>query len=160
VIASGGKVSDGEGIDFTIESEKKMIAVALKSGPNIFNASQKKRQAQEFASVRNRLYKIQKQFDPILGHGYGTLKSEPTKDRIYRDLSGQTFWKEITGDEEFYLKLITLMKDVPAKHRKKYMLLWDAAVNRFTKQFIDDFCFSDGNINWEQLVKFISEAKK
>jgi hypothetical protein len=52
------------------------------------------------------------------------------------------------------------MKDVPAKHRKKYMLLWDAAVNRFTKQFIDDFCFSDGNINWEQLVKFISEAKK
>ena len=74
IIASGGKVSDGEGMDFVIESEKKVIAVALKSGPNPFNSSAKKRQSQEFSSVRNRLYKIQKQFDPILGHAYGTLK--------------------------------------------------------------------------------------
>ena len=117
VIVSGGKVSDGEGVDFTVESERKVIAVALKSGPNIFNASQKKRQSQEFSELRNRLYKLQKQFDPILGHAYGSLKSEPTNERIYRDLSGQTFWKEITGDDTFYLKLITLMKDVPLKHK-------------------------------------------
>ena len=160
IITSGGKVSDGEGIDFVIESERRVIAVALKSGPNPFNSSAKKRQSQEFSSVRNRLYKIQKQFDPILGHAYGTLNSEPTKDRIYRDLSGQAFWKEITGDDNFYLKLITLMKDVPAKHRKKYTLLWDAAVNRFTKQFIDEFCSIDGNIDWEKLVKFVSEEKR
>jgi len=70
-IASGGKVSDAEGVDFVVESPDRVLAVALKSGPNIYNASQKKRQSQEFVAVRNRLYKLHKQYDPLLGHAYG-----------------------------------------------------------------------------------------
>jgi len=158
-IASGGKVSDAEGVDFVIETEDRITAVALKSGPNIYNASQKKRQSQEFNAVRSRLYKLNKQFDPILGHAYGRLKTEPTKDRSYRDRSGQAFWTEITGDDEFYLKLANLMKDEPAKHRREYTSAWDAAVNRFTAEFIEDYCFSDGSIDWEKLVRFVSEDK-
>jgi hypothetical protein len=57
-IASGGNVSDAEGVDFVIETDTCFTAVALKSGPNIFNSSQKKRQSQEFQAVRSRLYKI------------------------------------------------------------------------------------------------------
>ncbi len=158
-IASGGKVSDAEGVDFVIETGERITAIALKSGPNIYNASQKKRQSQEFNAVRSRLYKLHKQFDPILGHAYGRLKTEPTKDRSYRDLSGQAFWAEITGDKDFYLRLITLMKDTPAKYKREYISTWDAAINRFTAEFIKDFCFSDGNIDWEQLVSFVSEDK-
>ncbi len=158
-IASGNKASDAEGVDFVVESEAHITAVALKSGPNIYNASQKKRQSQEFLAVRSRLYKLHKQFDPILGHAYGRLKTEPTKDRIYRDRSGQAFWTEITGDPDFYLKLVRLMKDVPAKHRREYTPAWDAAINRFTAEFIKDFCFPDGSIDWEKLVRFVSEEK-
>ncbi len=158
-ISSGGKGSDAEGVDFVIESEDGITAVALKSGPNIYNASQKKRQSQEFLAVRSRLYKLHKHFDPILGHAYGRLKTEPTKDRIYRDSSGQAFWSEITGDSNFYLKLINLMKDAPIKHKREYTDAWDAAINRFTAEFIKDFCFPDGSIDWEKLVQFVSEAK-
>lgn len=158
-IASGSKVSDAEGVDFVIESEERITAVALKSGPYPYNASQKKRQSQEFLAVRSRLYKLHKQYDPILGHGYGRLKSEPTKDRIYRDRSGQAFWTEITGDPDFYLKLVRLMKDEPAKHRKEYAPAWGAAINRFTAEFIKDFCFPDGSIDWEKLVQFVSKDK-
>jgi len=158
-IVSGAKTSDAEGVDFVIESGERITAVALKSGPNIYNASQKKRQSQEFLAVRSRLYKLQKQFDPILGHAYGRLKTEPTKDRIYRDRSGQAFWTEITGDSDFYLKLVRLMKDVPTKHRREYTPAWDAAINRFTAEFIKDFCFPDGSIDWEKLVRFVSEEK-
>ena len=159
-IASEGRVSDAEGVDFTVETENRILAVALKSGPNIYNASQKKRQSQEFAAVRNRLYKIQKQFDPLLGHAYGRLKTEPTSDRIYRDRSGQAFWAEITGDDDFYLKLIRLMKDEPLKHKEEYTPAWDAAVNRFTAEFIKDFCFPDGRVDWEKFVRFVSEDKE
>ena len=158
-IASGGKASDAEGVDLVIESGKRITAIALKSGPNIYNASQKKRQSQEFLAVRSRLYKLHKQFDPILGHGYGRLKTESTKDRIYRDRSGQAFWREITGDGDFYLKLVRLMKDEPAKHRKEYAPAWDAAINRFTAEFIKDFCLPDGRIDWEKLVRLVSEDK-
>jgi len=158
-IASGGKASDAEGVDFVIESEKRITAIALKSGPNIYNASQKKRQSQEFLAVRSRLYKLHKQFDPILGHAYGRLKTKPSKDLIYRDSSGQAFWQEVTGDPDFYLKLVRLMKDEPTKHRKEYAPAWDAAINRFTADFIKDFCLPDGSIDWEKLVRFVSEAK-
>jgi hypothetical protein len=158
-IASGAKVSDAEGVDFVIESEDHVLAVALKSGPNIYNASQKKRQCQEFLALRSRLYKLHKEFDPMLGHAYGRAKAEPTKDLIYRRRSGQAFWSEITGDTDFYLKLIRMMKDEPAKHKEKYTPAWDAAINKFTAEFIKDFCFADGRIDWEKLVRFVSENK-
>lgn len=156
-IAVGAKVSDAEGVDFIIESEDRFLAVALKSGPNIYNASQKKRQSQEFSALRNRLYKLHKQFDPMLGHAYGRARTEASKDLVYRRRSGQAFWAEITGDPDFYLKLVRLMKEEPSKHKQKYAPAWDAAVNRFTAEFIEDFCFPDGHIDWEKLVRFVSE---
>ncbi|OGO43473.1 MAG: cytoplasmic protein [Chloroflexi bacterium RBG_16_60_22] len=158
-IVSEGKASDAEGVDFVIETGERITAIALKSGPNIYNASQKKRQSQEFNAVRSRLYKLHKPFDPILGHAYGRLKTEPTKDRLYRDLSGQAFWTEITGDSSFYLKLIRLMKDLPAKYKKEYTSAKDTAINRFTAEFIKDFCHADGGIHWEKLVHFVSEDR-
>jgi hypothetical protein len=157
-IASGAKVSDAEGVDFVIESKDRILAVALKSGPNIYNASQKKRQSQEFLALRSRLYKIHKQFGPMLGHAYGRASAEPTKDIVYRRRSGQDFWTEITGDPDFYLKLVRLMKEEPAKHKQEYAPAWDAAVNRFTAEFVKDFCFSNGRIDWEKLVQFVSGA--
>jgi len=158
-IVSKSTVSDGAGVDFTIETKQRITAIAMKSGPNPFNSSAKRRQSQEFLALRNRLYKIQKQFDAVLGHGYGRSKSKPTSERVYRDSSGQAFWTEITGDPDFYLKLIRLMKDAPAIHKKEYTLSWDAAINRFTAEFVIDFCFKDGTIDWEKLVQFVSEDK-
>jgi hypothetical protein len=156
-IAATGKVSEAEGVDFVIESDTKVLAVALKSGPNIFNASQKKRQSQEFGAVRNRLYKVQKQFDAMLGHAYGRAWTEPTTERIYRDRSGQAFWAEITGDSDFYLKLIRLMRDAPRLHKDKYLPAWQVALNRFTKEFMAEFCLADGRIDWDKLVRLVSE---
>ncbi|MDI6857947.1 MAG: PmeII family type II restriction endonuclease [Dehalococcoidia bacterium] len=158
-IAAGGKTSDGAGVDFVVETMDRILAVAVKSGPNIFNASQKKRQSQEFSEVRNRLYKLHKQFDALLGHGYGRAKTEPTTERVYRDRSGQAFWAEMTGDPDFYLKLIRLMKDAPKLHKEKYQPEWDMLANRFTREFMEDFCFPDGRIDWEELVRFVSEER-
>jgi hypothetical protein len=158
-IASGGKVPDAEGVDFIIESKERIIAVALKSGPYPYNASQKKRQSQEFLAVRSRLYKLHKQFDPILGHAYGRVKSKPSKALIYRDSSGQAFWHEITGDPEFYLKLVRLMKTEINQSSWEHDQVLDAAINRFTAEFIRDFCFPDGSIDWEKLVRFTSEDR-
>jgi hypothetical protein len=159
-IASGGKVSSAEGVDFEKETDDKYLAVAVKSSPSWGNASQKKRINDEFMALRSRLYKIHKQFDAMIGHGYGRSHSKPSKTRIYRSVSGQAFWTEITGDPDFYLKLIRLMKDEPHKHNEEYKIAWGAAVNRFTLEFINDFCFPDGRIDWEKLVRFVSEEKK
>lgn len=156
---SGGKVSDAEGVDFAVEKPRRYTAVALKSGPNVFNASQKKRQNQEFNALKSRLLKLNKQFDPLLGHAYGKVRSDPSRDQVCRELSGQAFWAEITGDPNFYLKLMRLMKGIPARHKERQSKEWAAAINRFTLEFARDFCFEDGKINWNKLVDFVSKEK-
>lgn len=154
-IVSGGTVSDASGVDFVVETENRITSVAMKSGPNPYNASQKSKQSLDFVAVRNRLYKMHKEFDPVLGHGYGRRNS-PNIGLLYRDSSGQAFWHEMTGDPDFYLKLIRLMRDEPTKHRQEYQPKWDAAVNRFTAEFVRDYCLSDGSIDWEKLVRLVS----
>lgn len=157
-IAAGADVSTREGNDIVIETENAIRVIAVKSGPNPYNASQKKRQSQEFIAIRNRLYKMQKEYDPVLGHAYGRKNGPAGSDLIYRDSSGQSFWFELTGDQDFYLKLIRLMRDEPAKHREEYRPQWEAIINRFTKTFIEDFCDAQGNIQWERLVRIVSET--
>jgi hypothetical protein len=105
------------------------------------------------------LYKLHKRFDPVLAAAYGRKNLEPRGKRTYRTVAGQRFWEEITGDPEFYIRLITLMRDIPQRHRDAYRPEWEAAVNRLTQEFLRDFCHDDGHVNWEKLVAFVSAAK-
>jgi len=156
---SGGSVSPTPGVDLAIETNSKYSAYAVKSGPNPFNSSAKKRQNDEFSSLRSRLLKIRKEFDPVLAYSYGRTIKPPGKNQIYREIAGQAFWEELTEDSDFYLKLITLMGDIPRKHMEKYKPQLDAAINRLTIEFATDFCHENGLINWEKLVEFVSKNK-
>jgi hypothetical protein len=155
----GITVSDAKGVDLVLDEANVVHAYALKSGPNPFNSSQKERQNTEFLELKSRLMKLRKQFDPVLAYAYGRKNKPSSGKYVYRQSSGQEFWKEITGDDEFYLKLITLMKDEPQKKMDAYRKDWDATINRFTKEFTEDFCFENGHINWEKLTQFVSASE-
>jgi hypothetical protein len=153
---SGGVISPSEGVDIAIETETRYKAISVKSGPNIFNASQKKKQNQQFMELRSRLLKSGKQFDALLAACYGRVSKEPSDRYIYRIRSGQVFWEEITGDPDFYLKLHHLMGEHPLVHRPNHQKIWAAAVNRFTVQLVQDFGFETGEIDWDKIVQFNS----
>lgn len=156
---SAGKKSSAKGIDIEIEAET-YKAIAVKSGPNVFNSSQTARMNDEFQELQNRLRQylkqLGKQFDPILGCSYGKRVSSPTTKRRYRIVSGQAFWKEITGDPDFYLKLIRLMRDYPEKQRERYQQEWSKVVNRFTRDLLTEFADESGSLDWEKIVSFNS----
>jgi hypothetical protein len=153
---SGGVISPSEGVDVAVETDTTYKAIAVKSGTSVFNAQSRKRQIHDFKVLGNRLKKLQKHFDPIVGYSYGKKKQRNIETASFRELAGQAFWEELTGDSEFYLKIIRLMKDKPQEHIISYRQNWDAAVNRFTLEFVKDFCHPDGNIDWERLVRFNS----
>jgi hypothetical protein len=153
----GGTVSPSEGVDIAIETKITYKAIAVKSGPNIFNASQARKQNQEFMSLRSRLAKLKKDFDAVLGHAYGTKKTPADGNKIYRSSSGQAFWEELTGDAEFYLRIIRLMNDEDiAQHRAEFEIEYDKAVNRYLAEFIPEFCDTDGSIAWDRLLEYNS----
>ena len=157
---SNAQIAAAKGVDFVIETETTYQVISLKSGPNAFNSSQVSKQSQQFEEIRKSLAatvrRLRKEFIPILGCGYGRVDSPPTDTRKYHKLAGQALWERITGDADFYLKLIRFMQDDPEKHRPEFKAAWDRAVNRFVKEFTARFCDSTGNIQWENLVRFNS----
>lgn len=91
---SGGTVSPSEGVDIAIETDDRYSAYAIKSGPNPFNSSAKKRQNDEFNSLRSRLIKLRKQFDPVLAYSYGRKISSPKKIKFIVRLLDKHFGKK------------------------------------------------------------------
>ena len=155
-----GTVSTAEGVDIEIENKTQFTAYSVKSNANAHNSSAQKKQMDQFNTVKRRLRKIHKEFDPVLGAAYGKTVSAPTEKRHYRVVAGQKFWEEITNDEDFYLKIIILMKKIPQKHMKKYKPKLDKLVNVLNQEFRDEFCTKDGDIDWPLITKFLSEKKK
>lgn len=159
IAASGGNKALAEGVDIMVEdkSENTIYAIAVKSGTSVFNADSKKRQEQNFAAARKLAQQAKARYEPIIGYSYGkkrtTGKGKPT---IYRELAGQDFWSELTGDPDFYIKIIKYMGNKPEMYLEQYRESYNKASNRLVRQFTADFCDEDGSINWDLLVKFNS----
>lgn len=152
--------SDGEGVDVTIKSASDAIAIAVKSGVNVFNADSKKKQSENFTALGKRLHKLNLRFDPVVGYCYGR-KAQTARSKVnFRELAGQAFWEFLTGEEDFYLRIVDLMGRKPAEHRPLFQESFDKAKNRFTLEFLEEFSNSDGAINWDKLLEFNSGVKR
>lgn len=157
---SGGKPSPSEGVDIAIHDDDKYLAIAVKSGPSVFNAQSKKRQNQDFQALYSRLQKLQKHFDALVGYGYGRKDSPANDKKIFRELAGQAFWCELTGDEEFYLRILKVMATRPVEHKNAYQKEWTKAKNRFVREFSEKYCKENGEIDWEKILRMNSRRKK
>jgi len=157
--SKGGHTAGSVGVDIEYESSLTNTSIAVKSATNAQNASAQGKQNSEFITVRNIKQKSGKSFDAILGYCYGRAAGMPSG-KIYRRLAGQAFWKELTGDDNFYLKIIQAMKDHPELHRQQYDTERANLANRLVRDFGLNFEAMDGSIDWEKLLRFNSGMDK
>lgn len=157
IAASQGQKSLSEGIDIEVNRDNTIYAIAVKSGPKVFNADSRKKQEQNFLAANRLAQQARKRFVPIIGYGYGKKRtSDRGTPKFYIELAGKQFWTELTGDEEFYLKLIRFMDKLPERYVEEFNAAYQKAANRLVREFTQDFCFGDGSIDWEKLVTFNS----
>lgn len=155
--ASQGQKALAEGVDIMVERDNTIYAIAVKSGTSVFNASSKKKQEQNFMAAQKLAQQVHKRFVPIIGYSYGKKKvSDRGVPKFYQELAGQDFWTELTGDDQFYIKLIRYMGTLPEKYVEKFEKSYQKAANRLVKEFTTEFCLEDGSIDWEKLVEFNS----
>lgn len=155
-------ISHGEGMDMSIENlQVRVSPIAVKSGPNVFNAASKKKQAQNFLSLRARLSKAGTLYDPIIGYCYGRKKQTATSTGAgqYRELAGQLFWFELTGEPDFYLRIIDLMGTRPLAHAPLFEDAFARASNRLAAAFLAGFQLANGAIDWQKFAMFNSAAE-
>lgn len=159
IAASNGNKALAEGIDIMLQDHENntITAIAVKSGPSVFNSDSKKRQEQNFMAAAKLAQQAKACYEAYIGYCYGKKKeSGRGKPKMYRELAGKDFWWKITGEEEFYIKLIGYMGDLPEKYVARFQESYTKAANRLVREFSNSFCKEDGSIDWEKLVKFNS----
>lgn len=154
------ETSHGEGVDISISNDSFIMPIAVKSGVNVFNADSRKKQSENFDSLRRRLQKLAKHFDPVVGYCYGRKKQSSRSKANFKELAGQEFWGLITKEPDFYLRIVRLMGEKPISHRPSFQQSFDQAKNRFVKEFLIDFSDEAGAINWDKLLEFNSGVER
>ncbi|MGQ3685825.1 MAG: PmeII family type II restriction endonuclease [Candidatus Loosdrechtia sp.] len=156
----GGHKSSSEGIDLEFEKDSIVYIVSIKSGPNWGNSGQIKKMIENFkkAKQRRRTYASKTNIVAVNGCCYGKLKREDKGE--YLKKCGQSFWRFISGDDNLYTEIIEPLGHKAKEKNEEFLIEYGNVVNKFTKQFMDEFCSSDGSkILWDRIVKLNSGSE-
>lgn len=76
IAASNGNKALAEGIDIMIQDNENntIAAIAVKSGPSVFNADSKKRQEQNFMGASKLAQQAKARYEAYIGYCYGKKK--------------------------------------------------------------------------------------
>ena len=153
---SGGQKAVTEGVDITVDKNNAIYSIAVKSGVSVFNADSRKRQEQNFQSAQKRAQQAKKAFIPVVGYGYGRKRIKPGKEKFYLELAGKDFWHWLTGDPDFYTKIVRFMGTRPDEYAERFAKSYANAENRLLREFTVKYCKEDGSIDWDILIRFNS----
>ena len=153
-------VGGASGVDIAVEDAVCYIALAVKSGTKVFNTQSRSQQETEFQALRSRLSKIKKQFRSVVAYGYGRKAKRVSAVRNYEEVAGQDFWELITGEADFYLRIMHCMEEKPKEHAAEFKEELAKTENRLVKEFLFHFAKEDGAIDWQKLTMFNSGAKQ
>ena len=155
-----GKKSSAEGIDLEFERDGIRYVVSIKSGPNWGNSSQIKKMRQNFSQAKRILgtNTSAKNIVAVNGCCYGQERVEEKSDYVKK--CGQSFWSFISGDNQLYTTIIEPLGHKAKERNEAFQIEYSKVINRFTAEFIKDFCLPDGSIRWNQIVELNSEIPK
>lgn len=156
----GGRKSSAVGIDLEFEKDNIRYIVSIKSGPNWGNSSQIAKMLDNFGKAKRILRTNTSLINVIAVNGccYGKNKVQDKGD--YLKLCGQRFWEFISGDGDLYTEIIEPLGHRAKEKNERFSLECDKVLNKFTGEFITEFCDDDGNIRWEDIVKLNSGSTK
>ncbi len=152
----GGQKSPAEGVDLDVTIRRQRYLITIKSGPDWGNSSQIARMRDNFRRARQvlRTNAAAKPLICVNGCCYGRVANEDKGD--YVKLAGQAFWQFLSGDTDLYRRIVEPIGYRAKERNQEFATEYAKVLNRFTEQFIADFCRPDGAINWDKLLEFNS----
>ncbi|MCB9250862.1 MAG: cytosolic protein [Flavobacteriales bacterium] len=152
----GGYKSGIKGIDLEFDNEGVRNIVNIKSGPNWGNSSQISKMISDFKSAQRVLRTSNSQIvvKAINGCCYGR-DNKPDKGDYFK-YCGQAFWEFISGDSELYIEIIEPLSHKSKEKNDEFLRSYSQMINKFTREFSNDFCKDNGEIDWEKLIRFNS----
>ena len=152
----GGQKSAATGIDLEYAVDGVRYIVSIKSGPNWGNSSQITKLRDNFATATRIIRQGNRTANVIAVNGCCYGRSTTPDRGGYFKYCGQEFWELISGDSEFYKRIVEPLGHNAKQRNQGFATQCGAVVNRLSRKFTDDFCASDGSIDWPKLVAFNS----
>ncbi len=156
-----GKVYSGyksgiTGIDLEFDDNGTRYIVTIKSGPNWGNSSQITKMVTDFKTAKKALRTSNSQLNIVAVNGccYGR-ENKPDKGDYFK-YCGQQFWEFISGDSELFIEIIEPLGHKAKEKYDDFLQSYSQMINKFTKEFANDFCKESGEIDWDKLVQFNS----
>ena len=152
----GGQKSAAEGIDLEFEKDSIRYIVSIKSGPNWGNSSQVAKLRDNFKKAKRILGTNRSLTNVVAINGCCYGKDRKPDKGDYLKLCGQKFWEFISGDDNLYTDIIEPLGHRAKEKNEQFMQAYAKVVNKFTAEFIGKYCDAEGNMLWEEIVKFNS----
>ncbi|KUK46380.1 MAG: Uncharacterized protein XD73_0741 [Anaerolinea thermophila] len=151
-----GHKSSATGVDLEFFKKDIHYIVSIKSGTNWGNSSQHKKLEQDLANAVRRVQQSHHALNvrAVLGICYGKTRTNILHG--YLKVVGQNFWYLISDNKEMYKDIIEPIGYRAKEHNEVFYREKNRVVNRFSKLFLDTYCFENGDINWDKLVEFNS----
>ncbi|MCB0490249.1 MAG: cytosolic protein [Cyclobacteriaceae bacterium] len=156
----GGWKSGIYGVDLEFDRDGTRFLVNIKSGPNWGNSSAQKKMILDFKSAARTLRTSNSGLSTVFVNGicYGQ-ESVPDKGHYFK-YCGQDFWTFISGDSSLYINIIEPLGHLAKERNDDFLVAYNNMLNKFTLEFSQIFCDSNGSINWNKLVEFNSGKRQ
>ena len=154
-----GRKSGIPGIDLEFDKDNIRYILTIKSGPNWGNSSQIGKLVADFKTAKKTLRTSNSKINVVAVNGCCYGKDNQSDKGDYFKYCGQKFWEFISGDPELYIKIIEPLGHMAKERNDDFIKSYSQMINMFTKEFANEFCKDNGEIDWDKLVRFNSAAK-
>jgi len=153
-----GQKSGITGIDLEFDNEGIRNIITIKSGPNWGNSSQITKMVTDFKTAKKTLRTSNSQLNIVAINGcfYGR-DNKPDKGDYFK-YCGQVFWEFISGNKDLYIDIIEPLGHLAKEKNEDFIKSYSQMINKFTREFANEFCNDNGEINWVKLVCFNSSS--
>lgn len=155
------KVYDGwksgiPGIDLEFDKDGVRYIVTIKSGPNWANSKALQKMLGDFRTAKKTLRTSGSGLNVVAVNGCCYGKDNQPNKLEHLKLCGQRFWQFISGDENLYAEIVEPLGHEARAQNDLFVESYSQMINKFTREFMNDYCLADGSINWAKIVRFNS----
>ena len=149
IVSGGVKPASGGEIDLEVRHGNAAYLYAIKSGPGGFNSSSEAKARTDLGHAERRLRQDRVTTHKKMAFAYGR-RTTSFNDGVEK-LASKEFWSELSGDEQFYKKLLDICAELAP--------LFESDVNtpyqRLLREAHELFCEDDG-IEWDKVIRIVS----
>ena len=157
----GGYKSAATGVDLEFDKEGVHYFVSVKSGPSWSNSQSMGKLKRDFIQAV-KVFNTSRKTVPTMcveGCCYGN-DNKGYNDSTHEKFCGEKFWTLISGEPTLFVDIVEPLGFKAKEKNDEYYAEYGRMINKFTQEFIAEYCDNDGNINWDKIVRLNAAIKQ